>query len=173
AVRDVVATVEATGYTATLPPPPAPPADEDTQDTGQDTGRDGGDAAPVDDAERAEAAELAALRHRVLVTAALTAPVIVLAMVPAWQFTYWQWLSLTLAAPVVVWGAYPFHRAAWINLRHGATTMDTLVSVGTLAAFGRSLYALFLGTAGTPGLTHGFDLLPQRTDGASHIYLEA
>ncbi|WP_168706534.1 heavy metal translocating P-type ATPase [Gordonia paraffinivorans] len=117
--------------------------------------------------------ELDALRQRLIVSAVLTAPVIVLAMVPAWQFTYWQWLSLTLAAPVVVWGAYPFHRAAWINLRHGATTMDTLVSVGTLAAFGWSLYALFLGTAGTPGLTHGFDLLPQRIDGASHIYLEA
>ena len=77
-------------------------------------------------------------------------PVVVLAMVPAWQFDYWQWLSLTLAAPVVVWGAWPFHRAAWANLRHGAATMDTLVSVGVLAAFGWSLYALFLGTAGSP-----------------------
>jgi len=117
--------------------------------------------------------ELDGLRQRLIVSAILSVPVIALAMIPALQFTYWQWLSLTLAAPVVVWGAYPFHRAAWINLRHGATTMDTLVSVGTLAAFGWSLYALFLGTAGTPGLTHGFDLLPQRTDGSSHIYLEA
>ncbi|QHD87668.1 heavy metal translocating P-type ATPase [Gordonia sp. JH63] len=117
--------------------------------------------------------ELDGLRQRLIVSAILSVPVIALAMIPALQFTYWQWLSLTLAAPVVVWGAYPFHRTAWINLRHGATTMDTLVSVGTLAAFGWSLYALFLGTAGTPGLTHGFDLLPQRTDGSSHIYLEA
>ncbi len=77
---------------------------------------------------------------------------------PAWQFTYWQWLSLTLAAPVVVWGGPPFHRAAWTNLRHGAATMDTLISLGTLAAFGWSLWALFLGTAGTPGMTHPFSL---------------
>ena len=103
----------------------------------------------------------------------LTIPVIALAMVPAWQFDYWQWASLTLAAPVVVWGAWPFHRAAWTNLRHGTTTMDTLVSVGTLAAFGWSLYALFLGTAGTPGMTHPFELTVQRTDGAGNIYLEA
>ena len=81
-----------------------------------------------------------------------------MAMVPAWQFTYWQWASLALAAPVVVWGAWPFHRAAWTNLRHGATTMDTLVSVGVLAAFGWSLCALFFGTAGEPGMTHPFEL---------------
>ena len=72
-------------------------------------------------------------------SAALSVPVVVLAMVPAWQFDYWQWLSLTLAAPVVVWGGWPFHRAALVNLRHGAATMDTLVSVGMLAAFGWSL----------------------------------
>ncbi|MEP9394572.1 heavy metal translocating P-type ATPase [Gordonia sp. VNK1] len=118
-------------------------------------------------------AEFAALRSRVIICAALSIPVVTLAMVPAWQFTYWQWLSLTLAAPVVVWGAWPFHRAAWRNLRHGTTTMDTLVSMGTLAAFGWSLYALFFGTAGEPGMTHGFDLIPQRSDGASNIYLEA
>ncbi|ACY23679.1 heavy metal translocating P-type ATPase [Gordonia bronchialis DSM 43247] len=128
---------------------------------------------PVDDHGQRPDAELDALRQRLIVSAVLSIPVIALAMIPALQFTYWQWLSLTLAAPVVVWGAYPFHRAAWINLRHGATTMDTLVSIGTLAAFGWSLYALFLGTAGTPGLTHGFDFLPQRADGSSHIYLEA
>lgn len=100
-------------------------------------------------------------------------PVILLAMVPAWQFTYWQWLSLTLAAPVVVYGGLPFHRAAWINLRHGAATMDTLVSLGTLAAFGWSLWALFLGDAGMPGMTHPFRLDITRTDGAGNIYLEA
>jgi Cu+-exporting ATPase len=96
-----------------------------------------------------------------------------MAMVPALQFTYWQWLSLTLAAPVVVWGAWPFHRAAWANLRHGSTTMDTLISLGTLAAFGWSLYALFLGTAGTPGMTHPFELKISRSDGSGNIYLEA
>ena len=86
-----------------------------------------------------------------------------MAMVPALQFEYWQWLSLTLAAPVVVWGAWPFHRAAWTNLRHGTTTMDTLVSLGTLAALGWSVYALFWGTAGMPGMTHPFELTIERT----------
>ena len=94
-------------------------------------------------------------------------------MVPALQFTNWQWLSLTLAAPVVVWGAWPFHRAAWTNLRHGTSTMDTLVSMGTLAALGWSLYALFFGTAGTPGMKHPFELTIARMDGSSNIYLEA
>ena len=93
-------------------------------------------------------------------------------MIPALQFDNWQWLSLTLAAPVVVWGALPFHRAAWTNLRHGAATMDTLVSVGTLAAFGWSLWALFLGHAGMPGMRHGFEFTVSRTDGSSAIYLE-
>ncbi|MCZ4578453.1 heavy metal translocating P-type ATPase [Gordonia amicalis] len=158
AADDLVEVVRAAGYDASpvLPEPPAGSTDANVAGT----------ATTADP-------ELDALRQRLIVSAVLSVPVIALAMIPAWQFTYWQWLSLTLAAPVVVWGAYPFHRAAWINLRHGATTMDTLVSVGTLAAFGWSLYALFLGTAGTPGLTHGFDLLPQRADGASHIYLEA
>ena len=90
---------------------------------------------------------------RLLVSAVLSVPVIALAMVPALQFDVWQWLSLALAAPVVAWGGWPFHRAAWVNLRHGAATMDTLVSLGTLAAFGWSLYALFLGTAGMRGMT--------------------
>jgi Cu+-exporting ATPase len=107
------------------------------------------------------------------VSIALSVPVILLAMVPAWQFDYWQWLSLTLAAPVVVYGGLPFHRAAWINLRHGAATMDTLISLGTLAAFGWSVWALFLGTAGAPGMTHPFTLDITRTDGAGAIYLEA
>lgn len=155
AAGDLVEVVRAAGYDAS-PIRPDTPADAP-----EHPGAGSGDP------------ELDGLRQRLIVSAILSVPVIALAMVPALQFTYWQWLSLTLAAPVVVWGAYPFHRAAWINLRHGATTMDTLVSVGTLAAFGWSLYALFLGTAGTPGLTHGFDLLPQRTDGSSHIYLEA
>lgn len=88
----------------------------------------------------------------------LAVPVIAMAMVPALQFEYWQWLSLTLAAPVVTYAAWPFHKAAFTNARHGAATMDTLISVGTSAAFLWSLWALFLGTAGTPGMTHPFEL---------------
>ncbi|MCL7457331.1 heavy metal translocating P-type ATPase [Micromonospora echinofusca] len=149
---DLIATVEKTGYTAALPPPPRSAGDAPA-------------AEPVD--------ELRVLRTRLWVSALLTVPVIALAMVPAWQFDFWQWLSLTLAAPVVVYGGLPFHRAAWINLRHGAATMDTLVSLGTLAAFGWSVWALFLGTAGTPGMTHPFSLAINRSDGAGNIYLEA
>ncbi|MER7274389.1 heavy metal translocating P-type ATPase [Dactylosporangium sp. NPDC000244] len=145
---DLVATVERTGYTAAFAEPAAEPAAE-----------------PRD--------ELDDLRTRLLVTAALSIPVIVLAMVPAWQFTSWQWASLTLAAPVVVYGGWPFHRAAFVNLRHAAATMDTLVSVGTVAAFGWSLWALFLGSAGEPGMTHPFTFAIERTDGSGDIYLEA
>ncbi|WP_415950472.1 heavy metal translocating P-type ATPase [Streptomyces sp. KLOTTS4A1] len=116
--------------------------------------------------------EADALRQRFTVSAVLALPVILMAMIPALQFENWQWLSLTLAAPVVVWGGLPFHRAAWTNARHGAATMDTLVSVGTLAAFGWSLWALFLGDAGRPGMRHGFDFGVARADGASTIYLE-
>ncbi|MET0765627.1 MAG: heavy metal translocating P-type ATPase [Blastococcus sp.] len=147
---DLIATVEQTGYTAALPAPPG----AETTDT------------PVDD-------HAAALRRRLLIATALTVPVVAMAMIPALQFEFWQWLSLTLAAPVVVWAGAPFHRAAWTNARHGAATMDTLVSLGTLAAFGWSLYALFLGTAGEPGMTHPFELTVGRTDGAANIYLEA
>ncbi|WP_396918675.1 heavy metal translocating P-type ATPase [Mycolicibacterium sp.] len=114
----------------------------------------------------------AALRTRLIISAALAVPVIAMAMIPALQFTNWQWLSLTLAAPVVVWGAWPFHRAAWTNLRHGTATMDTLISMGTLAAFGWSVYALFWGTAGAAGMTHPFTLAVSRSDGAGNIYLE-
>ncbi|CCH30082.1 heavy metal translocating P-type ATPase [Actinosynnema sp. NPDC047251] len=120
----------------------------------------------------AEEDPTAALRQRLVVSAVLSVPVIALAMVPALQFTYWQWISLALAAPVLVWGALPFHRAAWTNLRHGAATMDTLISMGTLAAFAWSLYALLFGTAGTPGMTHAFELTIAPTDGAGSIYLE-
>lgn len=114
----------------------------------------------------------AALRQRLLVSLALTIPVIAMAMIPVLQFPNWQWLSLTLAAPVVVWGAWPFHRAAWANLRHGSATMDTLISMGTLAALGWSIYALFWGTAGTPGMTHAFELTLSRTDGSGSVYFE-
>ncbi len=113
-----------------------------------------------------------ALRDRLLVSALLAVPVVVLSMVPALQFADWQWIALALAAPVAVWGAWPFHRAAWAGLRHGAATMDTLVSMGVLAALGWSLVALFLGGAGTPGMTHPFALTIAPADGAGTIYLE-
>ncbi|MFI1785964.1 heavy metal translocating P-type ATPase, partial [Streptomyces rubiginosohelvolus] len=124
------------------------------------------------DVEAEQDASLAALRRRLVVSAALATPVVLLAMVPALQFDFWQWLSLTLAAPVVVWGGLPFHQAAWTNAKHGAATMDTLVSLGTLAAFGWSLWALFLGDAGMPGMRHGFDFTVSRADATSTIYLE-
>ncbi|BBX01212.1 carbonate dehydratase [Mycolicibacterium moriokaense] len=125
--------------------------------------------------EQAEAEEdpTAALRWRLLICVALTVPVVATAMVPALQFMYWQWVSLALAAPVVLWGAWPFHRAALANLRHGTATMDTLISMGTLAALGWSVYALFWGAAGTPGMTHTFELTIGRGDGSGNIYLEA
>src|SRR5262245_38942019 len=104
-------------------------------------------------AEEAEDDALAPLRTRLVVSAALGLPVLLLSMIPPLQFDDWQWLALQLATPIVVWGAWPFHRAAWVNLRHGAATMDTLVSLGVLAAYGWSLYALFLGDAGMTGMT--------------------
>ncbi|MFJ3021887.1 heavy metal translocating P-type ATPase [Streptomyces tendae] len=159
-VADLIATVVKTGYTAEEPAPPPEPSDE----SGSGEGGSG---------ESGDDPELSALRQRLVVSVLLAAPVVLLAMVPALQFDNWQWLSLTLAAPVVVWGGLPFHRAAWTGLRHGAATMDTLVSLGTLAAFGWSLWALFFGDAGMPGMRHGFDLTVSRTDGASAIYLEA
>jgi Cu+-exporting ATPase len=140
---DLIAVVEKTGYTAAEPAPPQAVAEVSARDP---------------------------LRDRLLISVVLSVPVIVLAMVPAWQFDYWQWLSLTLAAPVVAYGGWPFHRAALINLRYGAATMDTLVSLGTLAAFGWSLWALFLGDAGMPGMTHPFSLTAR---GGDAIYLEA
>ncbi|MFJ1737376.1 heavy metal translocating P-type ATPase [Streptomyces microflavus] len=201
-LADLVATVEKTGYTARpIAPPerkpgggpggkPTPeqgPAPE--QGPGQRTQPEPGpeyrqepeqatdpDPTPADvsaaAAEAEQASSLAALRQRLIVSAVLSVPVVLLAMVPALQFDNWQWLSLTLAAPVVVWGGLPFHRATWTNLRHGAATMDTLVSMGTLAAFGWSLWALFLGDAGMPGMRHGFDLTVSRADASSTIYLE-
>ncbi|MEW2483792.1 heavy metal translocating P-type ATPase [Mycobacterium sp. NPDC049093] len=145
--EQLIEAVETAGYTAQLP------------------ATESGEHHPEDD-------PTAALRTRLMVSAALTIPVVAMAMVPALQFTNWQWLSLTLAAPVVVWGALPFHRAAWTNLRHGTATMDTLISMGTIAAFGWSLYALFWGTAGMPGMTHPFSLAISQTDGTGNIYLE-
>ncbi|HTQ20118.1 heavy metal translocating P-type ATPase [Mycobacterium sp.] len=144
----LIAEVAKTGYTAALPKPrEEPPAEADD-------------------------AELISLRSRLLTALVLATPVILLAMIPALQFRYWQWGSLALAAPVVVWAGRPFHAAAWANLKHGAATMDTLVSVGTLSAFLWSLYALFLGRAGEPGMRHRFALTVTPSDGAANIYLE-
>lgn len=137
-------------------------------DAGQSTGHAGNATEDTAAPDRVDE-----LRQRVIISAVLSIPVIAMAMVPALQFTNWQWLSLTLAAPVIVWGAWPFHRAAAINLRHGAFTMDTLVSLGTSAAFLWSLYALFFGHAGMPGMTHGFEFSLSPSDGAGDIYLEA
>jgi P-type Cu+ transporter len=150
---------------------PAPLSPDDLIDTVRAAGYDA--AMPSTAPEPVVVDETRLLRDRLLLSAVLSVPVVAMAMVPALQFTFWQWLSLTLAAPVVAWGAWPFHRAAWTNLRHGTTTMDTLISMGVLAAFGWSVYALFWGTAGTPGMTHPFELTVERTDGAGNIYFEA
>ena len=148
---DLIATVEKAGYTAELPAPTEPD-------------REG--APEPDDGLRA-------LRQRLVTAVVLSVPVIAMAMIPALQFRGWQWLSLTLTAPVVAYAGWPFHRAAAVNLRHGAATMDTLISVGTLAAFAWSLWALFFGSAGELGLKHGFEFSMTRSDGSMNIYLEA
>jgi P-type Cu+ transporter len=156
--EDLIAVVQRTGYTAALPaPPPEPEA-----------------GAPASDPQAGTGDETAALRRRLLVSLLLAVPVVVLAMAPALQFRNWQWLSLALAAPVAVWGAWPFHRAALVGARHGAATMDTLVSVGVTASFAWSLYALFFGDAGTPGMRMPFTLLARDSGAsASAVYLDA
>ncbi|ORV62787.1 carbonate dehydratase [Mycobacterium europaeum] len=145
----LISAVEQAGYTAALPQRRDEPAPGKAADP-----------------------ELGALRTRLITVTVLAGPVIAMAMIPGLQFRYWQWASLALAAPVVVWGGRPFHAAAWANLRHGAATMDTLVSIGTLSAFLWSLYALFLGTAGEPGMRDGFELTARAADGGHNIYLE-
>ncbi|GAA2027981.1 heavy metal translocating P-type ATPase [Terrabacter terrae] len=162
--QDLIATVEATGYTAVTP---APAVLE-----GPDY-RDVRPAGAVGGAHDAKEAEASAWRQRLIVSAVLTVPVAAMSMIPALQFDNWQWLSLTLASPVVVWGALPFHRAASTNLRHGAATMDTLISVGVGAAYLWSLWALFFTHAGMTGMRMPFELLPSGSDGdAAHLYLE-
>ena len=156
AAEELLAAVEKAGYTARLPEPERPA---------------GSDGAPGEGLVEADRVDL--LRRRLLLVSVLTVPVIAMSMVPALQFRAWQWLALTLAAPVVLWGAWPFHVAAWKNLRNGAATMDTLISLGTLAALAWSVYALFLGTAGELGMRHPFELTLQRGNGAGNIYLEA
>ncbi|MFT3834952.1 MAG: heavy metal translocating P-type ATPase [Micropruina sp.] len=143
-VADLIAVVEKTGYHAALPDPAKPEVDHAKE-----------------------------LQTRVLVSAVLAVPVIALAMVPAWQFPGWQWVSLALTVPVYGWAGYPFHRSALVNARHGATTMDTLISLGTTAAMGWSLYALFFGHAGMIGYTHGFEFMLMRGTGEGSVYFEA
>lgn len=150
--KDFIKTVENAGYSAF---------------TNGDFGREDGQ-----EHSKTSSEELAGLRRRLIICAILAAPVIVLAMIPPLQFPYWQWVSLLLTIPVVLWGAYPFHHAAFVNARRATTTMDTLISLGTLAAFIWSLYALFFGDAGQVGMTHDFQLLARPGDAASHIYLE-
>lgn len=141
-IGDIVATVEATGYTAALPAP------------------------------RAGGEDLLPLEQRLLTAVVLAIPVIAMAMVPALQLCGWQWLSLILTTPVVGYAAWPFHRATWANLRHGTATMDTLISVGTLAAYGWSVWALFLGDAGTLGMKHPFELTVEHGAGSTGLYFE-
>jgi len=154
--EQLIAEVEKAGYTAKLPKAP-------TQDAHAGHDMSGGDD---------HTAHVGLLRQKLYVTLALTVPIIAMAMIPALQFDNWQWLSLTLAAPVVVWGGAMFHRSAWINLRHGAANMDTLISLGSLAAFGWSLWALFWGEAGVTGMTMPFSLDVSRGGGTHEIYLE-
>ena len=155
--EDLAAVVEATGYTATLPTPKPEPGREDV-------------SAETDEQHRRED-EAAGWWQRLVVSAVLTLPVLAMSMVPALQFDNWQWISLTLASPVVVWGAYPFHNAAVTNARHGAATMDTLISVGVTAAYVWSLWALLFTHAGMTGMRMPFQLLPDDS-GEAHIYLE-
>jgi Cu+-exporting ATPase len=168
--EDLISTVEQTGYKAVEPSraQSAGAGHEQVHDHGSEhSAHDhGGIAAPETDREVAD------LRNRLIGAIVLAIPVIAMSMIEAFQFEYWQWASLTLAAPVVVWAAWPFHKATLVNLRHGASTMDTLVTMGISAAFIWSLYALFLGTAGEPGMKHPFEITVAPTDGASNIYLE-
>ncbi|MFJ2780183.1 heavy metal translocating P-type ATPase [Kitasatospora sp. NPDC087315] len=154
-VADLIATVENTGYTAELPPPPA------TAATAPGTAAAAEEQPPADP-----------LLDRLLISAVLSIPVVMLSMVPSLQFTNWQWLAFALTGPVVVYGGLPFHKAAWTNLKHGAATMDTLVSLGTLAAFGWSFWALFWGEAGMAGMRHDFSFSIGDTDASSTLYLE-
>ena len=183
-IDELVEAVRAAGYTAHVPEVPT------EQDFGGQGGSDGtgsalrGVPARGSEVPFAEAGERSAARSgdaraaasdplmtRLVISAVLTVPVVVIAMVPVLQFTYWQWFSLALAAPVVVWGGWPFHRAAAVNLRHGSLTMDTLVSLGTLTAFAWSLWALFFGHAGMPGMTHEWTFGVRGAPGGD-IYLE-
>jgi Cu+-exporting ATPase len=158
----LIAQVEGLGYRAAVPAPVQPgSAPKNPRDTEGSAGQN--DEADLD---------AAVLLQRLLVSAALGLPVLVLSMIPALQFDNWQWLAFALTGPVVVWGAWPFHRAAAMNARHGAASMDTLVSLGTIAAFGWSVYALFWGDAGHVGMTMELTFGVDRGAGHSELYLE-
>src|SRR4051812_3368980 len=146
--------VEAIGYTVELPKPVTNATDDATPDAAED------------------GAQTQALARRLIGAAVLGIPVLALSMITRLQFTNWQWLTFAMAAPVVGWAAWPFHRAAWKNLRHGAASMDTLISLGTVAAFAWSVYALFWGGAGIPGMKMGFTLGLERGAGRGELYLE-
>ncbi|WP_369167205.1 heavy metal translocating P-type ATPase [Streptomyces sp. R28] len=161
--EELVATVEQAGYTAALPEPPKKRERGDEHERGDQ----------YESGERPESDDVRQERVRLLVTALLAVPVLVLSMVPAWQFRNWQWLCFVLAAPVAVWSAWPFHVRALRGLRHSTATMDTLVSLGVVASFSWSAYALFLGGAGVPGMRMPFSLLTSAADGVAHLYLEA
>ncbi|MDP8942814.1 MAG: heavy metal translocating P-type ATPase, partial [Actinomycetota bacterium] len=147
--EELVAAVEQAGYRATLPA----------------GGEDERGGAELED-------PTGSLRLRLVVSAALSLPLLALAMVPALQFEHWQWVSLALATPVVLWAGWPFHRAAWHNLRRATVTMDTLISLGTLAAWGWSVVALLFLDAAQSGMGMSFDLVPERGEGASQVYFE-
>ena len=147
--EQLIGAVEAAGYSAQLPSSEQPSEEA------------GADQDPT-----------ASLRRRLLISGLLSLPVLLMAMIPALQFDNWQWLSLNLATPVVIWGAWPFHKATWANLKHGTATMDTLISVGVVSAWLWSLYALFIGDAGMPDMRMSFDLIPEQGAGADEIYLE-
>ncbi|WP_407697615.1 heavy metal translocating P-type ATPase [Streptomyces corynorhini] len=154
--EELIAAVERAGYTAEPPPAPRP-----------------FEAASPTEPRAADSRARREERDRLLITALLSVPVLVLSMVPAVQFRNWQWLCFVLAAPVAVWGAWPFHRRALLGLRHSAATMDTLVSLGVAASFVWSAYALFLGGAGDPGMRMPFTLLPSAGGDVARVYLEA
>jgi Cu+-exporting ATPase len=153
-VDDLIRTVEATGYTAT---PPAAPAEVPAETPAEEPG---------------ESAEERSLRQRLVVSALLSAPVLAMAMIPALQFRFWQWLAFAMVSPVIVWGAWPFHRVALVNLRHGGATMDTLISLGAAVSYGWSVYALFFGGAGEPGMRMPFEFLAPQGSAGMHLYLE-
>jgi len=153
--EDLLGAVEAAGYKARLPvasPGGGAAAESASEDPGERTLRD--------------------IRTRWIVAGLLSLPVLLIAMIQPLQFDYWQWLSLQLATPVVLWAGWPFHRAAWQNLRHGAATMDTLISIGTLAAWGWSVAALFFLGAGEPDMRMTFELIPEQGAGTEQIYFE-
>ncbi|WP_298075884.1 cation-translocating P-type ATPase [uncultured Corynebacterium sp.] len=143
-----IAIVEKLGYGGSVPKPEKPAGDDPASK------------------------ELRGLKRRLVVAIALATPVILLAMIPPLQFDYWQWISFALATPVILWAGWPFHKATWVNLKHGAATMDTLITVGTSAAYLWSLYALFFGHAGDPGMRHGWSILNHAGDPMGDIYFE-